>query len=267
MRITASLLLLCSFAAGLSGQHRFDPVARSAGGVWIREAGDAWAALGSPPLLSEVRAPAGGAVHLPAPWGLRELSGSAVVVASPLGPGGAGLTLSRFGFDLYSETAVGIAYGAGAGALLFGAAARYTRLAISRYGSAGIVAFDAAVVVVTASWFRWGIRITDLNRPAVGATGERLRESAGFAAAVRLPGGASFLAEACRDDAGSFAGRAGLSWNGRPVFAAVGASGGFDRIHCGIGLTAGPAGFGYGVVVHPELGWSHALWLSMGAGR
>ncbi len=261
MRKAVLALLTLSLVPVVTGQHRFDPVARSAGGVWLREGGDPWCTLGAPALLSSVRRMQGGLAHFPAPWGIGELSGSAAVLAIPAGPGGIGLSVTRFGFDLYAETNLGVAYGGSAGILLYGIGARYRHLRIERYGSAGVPCIDAAVVIVTGDWFRWGIRITDVNRPALGRTGERVRESVSLAVAFFPPGAPSLAFQAERDELGSFSTKAGVSYKGEILSVRFGMSGSFTRIHCGLEVTPGGLGIGYGVVVHPELGWSHSAWL------
>ncbi len=262
MRFIRLFLPFVFFIHFAVAQHRFDPVARSAGGVWIREGGDPWCVLGSAPLLASVSSISAGLAHFPSPWGVAELAGSAAVIAVPAGPGVLGASVTHSAFELYAETDLGVAYGAAVGALVYGVTARYRYLRIERYGSTGFASVDASVVITTGEWFRWGLRITDLNRPVIGNTGERVREAASVAAALSLPDAPQLLLEAERDGLGFFTSRVGIVHAvGELLTARFGMSGSFTRIHCGLEVMPGGMGFGYGVVVHPELGWSHSLWL------
>ena len=152
MRIAAWAVLTLSFSHLAAGQHRLDPVARSAGGVWLRGGGDPWCVLGAPPLLASVRRTTVGLAHFPSPWGLDELSGSVAVIAVPAGGGALGASLARSGFDLFAETYLGIAYGGATGALRYGITARYRHLRIERYGSTGIPSI--AAVPCSGGWLQ-----------------------------------------------------------------------------------------------------------------
>lgn len=264
MRLLAMALSTLLLFRPAGAQTTLDPVSRSAGGVWLREGGDPWCALSAPPLLGSVRGFTAGFAHFPSAWGLGPLTSSALAAAVPAGPGVAGFSLTRFGAGLYSETEAGIAWGASAGAFRYGAALRVRHLWIERYGTALTPRADVAVAVSTGNWFTWGVRVTDLNRGAVGRSGERLPQGVSIAAAMLPPGFPGLLLQAGNDEGGGVTFRAGFSFDVRPVAVRAGTSGSFDRIHAGVGLPAGRFVAGYGVVVHPVLGWSHSFWLAMG---
>jgi hypothetical protein len=267
MRHAVSALLTLLLIHPIHAQLSFDPVSRAAGGVWLREGGDPWCAVSAPPLLRSVQAFGAGFAHFPSAWGLGPLTSSAAAAAMPAGPGVVGVSLTRFGSDLYCETEGGIAWGASAGALLYGAALRLRHLSIERYGSAWTPRVDLAAAVATAEWFLWGVRVTDVNRGPVGRSGERLRQGIAIAAAF-IPRGLPGLFLQAENDGGSgFSVRAGVSLDVRTVSVRAGTSDSFTRIHAGFALPAGRFVFGYGIVAHPVLGWSHGFWLSAGGDR
>ena len=267
MRRQALALLTLVILPSLRAQQSFDPVSRSAGGIWLRNGADPWCAITAPPLLASVRGVNGGAAYFPSAWGLGPLTASSAVVAVPAGVGAVGFALTRYGTGAYRETGLGIAWGSAKGALLFGATVRLRHLAIDRYGSAWTPGLDFAAVVTTGDWFRCGIRVTDLNRGALGRSGERLRQGLSLAASAVAPGFPGLLLQAGNDDGGAFSVRAAITLEAEPVVLRAGASGSFSRIHAGIEYPAGRFVAGYGVVVHPVLGWSHAFWISAGAER
>lgn len=259
-------LLFC-IARPAAGQLPLDPVSRSSAGIWVRPVGDHWCVLGAPPLLSAARAPSAGFAHYPSAWGLPALTASAAAATFPAGPGWLGVSASRFGAGPYTETEFGAGYGLARATLRIGASLRIRRLAIERYGSALTPRLDAAAVLHTGEWLLLGFRMTDLNRGSIGGTGERLREGLTLAAAVTPRGIPSLLLQLGGEgEGGAPTVAAAIAGEAPPLSFTAGASGSFTTIHSGLRLSAGALGLGYGVTVHPVLGWSHAFWFDIGGG-
>jgi hypothetical protein len=263
LRLHALALTTLLIFPPAGAQMTFDPVSRSAGGVWLREGGDPWCALSAPPLLFYVSGFTAGFAHFPSGWGLVPLTATALVAAVPAGPGVAGFSLTRFGAGLYSETEAGVAWGGSAGVFRYGASFKVRHLSIERYGTALTPRLDLAAAAAT-DWFTCGVRVTDVNRGAVGGSGERLRQGVSIAAAMLPRGMPGLLLQAGNDEGTGISVRAGLSFVLMPVAIRAGTSGSFDRIHAGVDLPAGRFTAGYGVVVHPVLGWSHSFSLTLG---
>lgn len=251
-----------ALSPALRAQQFRDPVAASGGGGWLRAAGDPWCVLGAPALLPLVRGWAAGAVHQPSPWGLPELSATGAAAAGRVGGGGAGVAVFRSGFDLYTETVLGAGYGAVAGPVLWGVGARVTRVAIARYGSRWIPAADIAVAV------RSEIADLGLRFSGPGGADGGVEGTSGSLALLLRPSGVAWLSlEGGRDDVGDFSANAGAGWDdGGPLALRVGASSSFTRIHCGAEVRLSRRSFGYGVTIHPDLGWNHAFWVTVGWG-
>jgi hypothetical protein len=264
VRLSALALLTLIAVRASDAQLTFDPVSRSAGGIWLRKGGDPWCALSAPPLLHSIGTFTAGFAHFPSAWGLAPLTSSAAVAALPAGSGGVGFSLTRFGGRLYSESEAGIAWGASAGRFLYGAALRIRHLSIERYGSALTPRLDIAAAVATGGWLLWGVRVTDVNRGAIGRSGERLRQGLAAAAALEPEGLPGLLLQAGNAGGDDFSLSAALSYDAPPLSLLAGASGSFSRLHAGAYCTTGRFVFGYGVVVHPVLGWSHSFWVAAG---
>jgi len=268
MKIAALTLFLAALPMGSGAQERFDPVAAGGGGVWIRRGADVWCALDAHPLLSFVAAPRAGVAYSPGAFQLPELSSGAAVLIFPAPGGGAGVAITRFGFGLYSEHAVGLSWGGGGGPLRLGGGLRYTRLAIRGYGSAGFIGVDVGAVMIPLPWFRWGVRLADVNRPSIGESGERRAPLLSIAALFLLPDVFDCTVQAAQGAAGEISTGAGISALCSPwLVVRLGASENFSRIHAGFELLAEPAGVGYGCSIHPDLGWSHTFSLSFSLPR
>ncbi len=244
-------------------QERFDPVAVSGGGVWIRQGSDPWCVLDAQPLLSFVGSPRFGVAYSPGVFELGELAASAVTFVFPVPSGGAGVALTRFGFDLYNEYTGAVAWGAGTGPLRYGGSLRYRRIAIRGYGSAGVVTADLGGLLVPASWFRAGVRLTDVTRPSLGGSGERVPAGVNVAVMFILPGLLDCSIQAGQDAVGEISGSAAVSVRcTRWMLLRGGASGDFGRLHGGIILDGGVASVGYAFSLDPLLGLSQMFSLT-----
>jgi len=260
MKIVVFLFAWLASASLILAQERFDPFAASGGGVWIRRGWDPWCALDAQPNLSFVNAPRIGVVHSPGAFQLSELSTSSITFVFPIPSGGAGIALTRFGFDLYSEHAGVIAWGGGSGPLRFGACVRYTHIAIRGYGSAGVAAVDVGSIVAPISWFRAGVRLTDVTRSSIGSSGEHVRATLSMAVMFILPDVLDVSLQVGQDAAGGLSYRTAVSVRcSRWMELRSGASENLNRLHAGIRLDGGHAGVGYGLSVDPALGWSHTF--------
>jgi len=251
----------CSFPGW--AQERFDPVAVSGGGVWIRQGPDPWCVLDAQPLLSFVGSQRVGVAHSPGAFELRELAASAVTFVFPVPSGGAGVALTRFGFDLYSEYSCAVSWGGGNGPLRFGGSLRYRRIAIRRYGSAGVVTADVGGLLVPVSWFRAGVRLTDVTRPPMGGSGERVHAGVSMAVMFILQGLLDCSIQAGQDAVGEISCSAAVSVRcTRWMLLRGGASGDFGRIHAGIFVDGERAGVGYAFSLDPLLGLSQMFSLT-----
>src|SRR3990172_4958888 len=163
LKIATMFIICAAWAVTARSQERFDPVGEAGGGVWLRQGWDPWCVLDAQALLSPAGHARLGVAHSPGAFGLGELSASAAAVAFPLGAGGAGVAVTRFGYALYSEHSGVIAFGGGTGPMRFGAGIRYTRISIRGYGSTGMAGLDFTVLVAPLQWMRCGLRLTDVN--------------------------------------------------------------------------------------------------------
>jgi len=258
--MAAIAVAACSLTGG--AQERFDPAAASMGGIWMRRTADPWCVLDAQPLLAFVGSARVGVAHSPGAFELSDLAASAVTLVFPVPSGGAGVAITRFGSDLYSEQSAVAGWGGGSGPLRVGGALRYTRVAIRGYGSAGVLTVDAGALVTPAPWLSAGFRITDLARPSLGGSGERVPSRVTAALMFSLPGLLDCSFQAGQDTRGRVTGWGALSVRCSPwLVLRGGASADFGRLHGGF-LLGGGAGAGYSFSFDPSLGLSQMFSLT-----
>lgn len=246
----------------------FDPVALARGGTWLRARADLWAVISCQPLLADIHGTSAGIFHSPGLFGLPELSGSAAALTFRMGPGGAGLALTHFGYPLYREVGVGAAYGAGSGTVRLGAVLRVKHLSIAGYGSAVTLAVDGGLIVRPDSVLHLGMMVENANRPSKGGSGERSGPDLSAECAFLPRGPLEISLHAGRGYGGSFDYRAGITGrlpNGFTMSCGVSAR--LASLHAGIETEVSGLRFSYGVVTHTDLGWTHFLavaWIADG---
>ena len=195
------------------------------------------------------------------PFGLAELNHLNAAAALPLKSGTFGLSINYFGFDLYNEQRIGLAYGRRlAERFYLGAQLNYLALNIPEYGNRGLVSFeiglqsDISPTVHLAAVVRNPVRqelVEAIQLPSVLAVGVDYEPSSKTQLLLEV--------EKAID---------------RPLRLRAGAEYRFvDALQLRIGLRTAPAEptFGLGIrpgtrlridlagAVHPTLGWSTGL--------
>ena len=150
-----------SIALGMSSvQHLFTP----------------WAIVGNPAGLADIESFEASFFYSPQPFGLTELSLTAVAAVLPLQKFEIGIEGRKFGFDLYHEVSGTIGLAKRFGNLEVGTSLTFYTVGIPNYGSAGTVGVDVGLLARFSDLIRWGIIIRNINMPTIGAAQEKLPE-------------------------------------------------------------------------------------------
>lgn len=115
--------------------------------------------------------------------GIPELTDIAISFSTPLPFGTAGAGIHRFGYDLYSEQQISLAYKQELDAVHTAILLSYHHISIGGgYGSAGAPGILLGIGIEFSHKLHVGIRTDYLNRPTIGNSGERISHatSAGF---------------------------------------------------------------------------------------
>ena len=145
------------------------------GGAVAASANDAWASFSNPGTLPTVSLSTLSLAYAPGQFGLSELARSAFCLTVPTGAGVFALEGSRFGFALYNEFSVSLAYGLRLTPVLSaGLGLNVYRLSIAHYGNAWSVGADIGVLLRISEQVQWGIAACNFNAPSIGKVKEDL---------------------------------------------------------------------------------------------
>ena len=110
-----------------------------------------------------------GIYYSPAPFGLKELANGYVAYNEPTSIGSFGVGVMTYGFDLYRESKVGLAYSTNiTDEFYLGAVVNYQSVSIKNYGSSGTLTFDCGGLLWLQSNLRLGFAIQNITRGTYG---------------------------------------------------------------------------------------------------
>ena len=253
------LMLLLWAPPALGAFERGGILTPGSGVATVAVAGSPWTVFANPAGLPSIGARTLGLSHTPRPFGLGELSRSALAFVEPLPFGTAAVTLQRFGFELYKEVTVGLLFAGSPGeGWDVGVGANYYSLSIPGYGATGAFGIDVGTLLEVADDMRAGFSVLNLNAPVIGRERERLpqilslgfsyRPMKGFLLAVDLVKDVRFPAEL----------DAGLEYEPVSVVRlSVGSSTEPSSFRGGVTIHYHPVEAGYTFSTHPDLGGTH----------
>jgi hypothetical protein len=130
-----------AFEASVAG-----PRSVSLGNAMVATPPDGWTPFTNPAGLAFCHVLSLGAFHDPGLFGLPELSISGVALSIPVGRVGLAVSADWFGWDLYRETSLQVAFGREvSSAIGLGVRCRMNRLTIRGYGSCTAFTFDLGI--------------------------------------------------------------------------------------------------------------------------
>jgi hypothetical protein len=115
--------------------------------------------------------------YSPAPFGLSELSVSAVTYAEPMKYGIFGAGIRTYGYDLYRETNILLSYGnVYKKKLFYGFNLNFYHLNIQNYGSASSYGVDAGAMAYINKYLRWGFFGKNITGSKIGESKEKIAQ-------------------------------------------------------------------------------------------
>jgi competence ComEA-like helix-hairpin-helix protein len=206
------------------------------------------------------------------PFGLTELADFCAAYADPQtlpqGFGAFGAAVRRFGFELYNETALSIAYAnVFERRFFFGVNLSYQLTAVKGYGNAGAFGVDAGILVLITPELSLGVSAINLNRPSMGISSEPLAQVYMAGLSYRLLKNLRAFLDVEKDIRYPLSFKSGLEFDAvQYVSLRAGFSTEPQRISGGIGVHYAMVDADYAFLTHPELGLSHHLTLSLRLG-
>jgi hypothetical protein len=257
------ILLVCLFCVGdaRAGFERRDQGARpiGMGGAFVAIADNAWAIIFNPAGLAQLRGDEIAAFYSPQPFGMIELSLASFALAHPTSFGEVGLSVNRFGFDLYREVSGILSYANSyRDVFSFGINLTYNSLAIKNYGSASAIGVDVGILATVTRGLHWGFFAANVNAPSIGQAKERLPQIYASGLSFSPADGLLLGLDVIKDIRYPALLRAGLEYRlVDPVSLRVGVGNNPTKFSSGLGIHFSFVHFDYAMTTHPDLGLSH----------
>lgn len=202
------------------------------------------------------------------PFGLPDLHFGTLAMHLPFRSHHFGLGVSTFGNEIYAERMFIFSYSHRFQKLHLGVALRYQSVEISNYGAAGTPGFDLGLVAPLSGRMQWGFFASNLNRPAIGDTKERLPQSFVTGISIRPNSLLILNVEVFKDVRFPQEVRFGAEIKAlQPLAFRVGTADNPSRFSAGFGLRISKFNIDYAFFTHNDLGLTHQMSFSIAFGK
>ena len=263
-RLLLATLLVCSSAESAFEQMPRGARAMGLGGATVAVDGDLWASYANPACLPSLNGAAIAVEFAPALYGIEELKRGALSMCGTLPVGTLALSMSGFGFTLYREIRVGVAWTRALNErVALGIGLNLYSLAIRNYGADRTVGLDLGMLVRIARGISYGFAFHNINRPTIGDNEEPLPQTMAMGVSVQPLPEALVALSAQKDSHYPFELSLGLEYSLEDVVTIrLGAANEPSSIAAGIGLRTSMLCVDYAYSMHPDLGGTHSFSLS-----
>lgn len=169
LSVTIIIIYLLTFSA----YSQYNPGAKqiSLSNSDVALSNDVFSVFNNPAGLSQMHWREAGIFYSPAPFGMSELSNGFIAYHEPTSIGSFSLGGMTYGFDLFLETRISIAYSNNFTSRFFiGAAVNYQTVSIKNYGNDGIFYLNLGGLAYIADDLRLGFYLHNINRASYGNT-------------------------------------------------------------------------------------------------
>jgi hypothetical protein len=233
--------------------------------AYVAIADDPWAVCYNPAGLTKISSVQWSAFLSPAQFGMSELRTVCAGATIPTSVGTGGIVIDYFGYDLYRETSIGVAFGMRVNEwVALGATAHYRRLAIQGYGNSARFVFDAGGIAFVTEDVRLGWCWKNMTQSTMGEQSEQLPQILSMGVCYEIAEHSRLTAELEKDKRYPIIKKFGFEQQFLDVlYARFGMSDNPDRFSCGFGIRMASCEFSYAGYSHPQLGWTHQVELSV----
>lgn len=201
---------------------------------------------------------------VPEQFGLQELRTTAFAAAAPLSFATLGMNAEKFGFDLYTETEIGLAIANTIDRnISLGVCLEYRRLDIARYGTAGSYSINGGLIARVLESVDVGFSLHNIIASTLGRINEKMPKVFAMGACWSPLHDLHVSIEMEKDIRFPASVKMGIE---QIVFAVVALRAGVadnpDKYSIGIGVRYSFFEFGYAGYSHPDLGWTHQIELA-----
>ena len=233
--------------------------------AYVAIADDPWAVFYNPAGLARISSIRAAAFFSPAQFGMSELRTVCAGATFPTSLCTGGMVIDHFGYDLYNETSVGLAFGMNVNEwIAFGATTHLNRLAIQGYGTSARFVLDAGGIASVAEDVRLGWCWKNITQSTVGVQSEQLPQIFSMGVCYEITEHSRLAAELEKDIRYPIIKKFGYEQQFFDVlYVRLGISDNPDKFSCGFGITVAKCEFSYAGYSHPQLGWTHQVELSV----
>jgi len=233
--------------------------------AYVAIADDPWAVCYNPAGLTRISSLRLAAFLSPAQFGMSELRTVCASAALPTSLGTGGVVIDHFGYDLYSETSIGLAFGMSVNEwIAFGATAHINRLAIQGYGTSARFVFDAGGIASLTEDVRLGWCWKNITQSTIGMQSEQLPQILSMGVCYEITEHSRIAVELEKDVRYPIIKKFGYEQQFFDVlYARFGMSDNPDKFSCGLGIRLAECEFSYAGYSHSQLGWTHQVELSV----
>lgn len=227
--------------------------------------GDPWAVVHNPAVLSLKPETRISASITPSLFGLKELKTMAFCGTFIVAGGIASACIEQFGFDLYREINGTLGFGSSiATGLSGGLAFEWRRVAVKGYGRSDALIATAGCVVDLAHDLHLGFAGHNIFGETIGIERQRLSQSTAMGISYKPLSSMLIVLEGEKDIRYSLTMKAGLEIQAfENLVLRSGIEHDPDLVTAGFSVLYDATEFGYAASVHPQLGWTHQIELSV----
>ena len=170
----SNLLFTIAFFAFQNSPAQFestdsDSRASAMGGAFVSLANSSSAVFYNPSGLGQLNSRYLSVFYEPSVFGLKEISTAAITYTEAFKFGNLGLGFRTFGFDLYRESKLTLAFAGSQRDLIFwGIGINYYNISISGYGAASSAGIDAGAIARLGEKFSWGLSARNIAGAKIG---------------------------------------------------------------------------------------------------
>jgi hypothetical protein len=233
--------------------------------AYVAVADDPWAAYYNPAGLARVKSLSFSTFISPALFGMTELQTACVGATLPTTVGGIGVVFDQFGFDLYKETSIALAFGSPVNDwIALGATIHLQRVAIERYGSCMRSLFDVGGIASLTDDVRVGWSWTNVTQTSVGMKSAQYPQIMSMGVCYEITEHSRLAVELEKDIRYPIIKKFGFEQDLlESLSVRLGLSDNPDKCSCGLGVRTSGFEFSYAGYSHSQLGWTHQVELSV----
>lgn len=225
----------------------------------IGQADDVFSVFSNPGGLSQMNRREIGLYYSPAPFGFKELANCFIAYNEPFSFGSIGIGAMTYGFDLYRESKVTIAFSYSFPEGIFaGISASYHNVSIKNYGSAGSLYTDLGGLIYLNEYLRWGFSVNNLNHASFAGSDDQIPVIMNTGISADITGNFTLNAALEKDIRYNACIKLGFEYD---LIKYLSIRSGFSnepsRFTAGVGINYSFFNLDYAVFTHNDLGLTH----------